>query len=202
MAGAGAVNPRSGPPWDDNWTRGTGLRMEIMDTATSDVWICQVEVDKDAARALVLPEGFRLSGVAAVMADEAWFDRSPDATEDGPVDTIDVDGLTFARVARPMRFDPVGPITVMTIDKHHTMRYRAGRTIELIDRGDGTLLTPAWASGRDVDRELPDGWSIIAVTLTSDLVTHIPHPATVAVLGDGSGFHGPLPRAVLDEATR
>ena len=188
--------------WTDNWTRGTGLRMEIMNAATRDVWICQTEVDKASARGLELPEGFQLSGLAGVTADEAWFDRSPDAEEDGPLDAMEVDGLRFARVARPIRFEAVGPITVMTIDKHHTMKYRSGRTIELIDRGDETVLSPAWAGRHEVDRELPGGWSIVSAALTSDLVADIPHPAIVAVLGDGSGFHGPLPRTLLDDATR
>ncbi|MEL7209584.1 MAG: hypothetical protein AAGK32_15335, partial [Actinomycetota bacterium] len=78
------------------------------------------------ARSLVLPEGFAVSGVAGVVADEAWFARSPDASDNGPVDTMLVGDLTFARVARPLRFESLGPITVVTVAKHHTMRYRAG----------------------------------------------------------------------------
>ena len=152
-----------------------------------------------------MPDGFRVSGVA----DEAWFDRSPGNDDVGPVDTMEVDGLRFARIARPMRFDTAGPIMLMTIDKHHTMRSRAGRTIELIDRGDDTVLVPAWAPSDQVKlvagengRELPDGWSMMSAALTADLVARIPHPATVAVLGDGSRFHGPIPRSLIDEATR
>ena len=42
-----------------------------------------------------------MSDIYGVIADEAWFDRSPGRDEDGPLDVMEVEGLRFARVARP-----------------------------------------------------------------------------------------------------
>jgi len=189
------------PEWVDNWTRGTGLRVEIMNTATADVWICQDEVDQDIVGSLALSDGFRVVGAAGLVADEAWFDRSPGSNVDGPLDTMQFGGLRFARVARPVGQEQFGPLTVLSIEKYHTMRYRAGRTIDVVDRGDGTVLTPAWAGARDCGVRLPEGWSIRPVELAGDLIARIPNPATVVMLADRSGFHGPVPRPLLDEVT-
>lgn len=186
--------------WADNWTRGDGLRVEIMAVATADVWLCQSPVEHDTVRGLAVPEGFRLSGLGTSVADEAYFARSPDAEADGPLDTMQVDGLRFCRVARPLRHESIGTATVVSVHKHHTMRYGAGRVIVVLDLGDGTVLTPAWSGRPGPQPGVPDGWRVDEVMLTADLVTRIPDPATVAVLADGSGFHGPVGRGLIDEA--
>lgn len=191
------------PQWTDNWTVGAGLRLEIMETATADVWLCQTPVEPAKVAALTLADGFTIVGAAPAVADVAYFDRSPDAEEDGPLEVREVDGLRFARVARPVGREAVGSqAMLLTVHKHHTMLYAAGRTISVLDLGDGELLTPAWAGPSDAEPELPAGWSLEHVTLTDDLVARIPDPATVAALADGSGFHGPVPRTSIDEVTR
>ncbi len=188
------------PSWSDNWTHGFGLRLEIMQTATADVWLCQEPVDRETVRALTLPDGFAIAGLGEAVADHAYFDRSPDAEADGPLDVLEVDGLRFSRVARPAGHEEIGPVMVFSVHKHHTMRYAAGRTISVLYRSDGTALTPAWAGSSPPEPELPVGWSLTPVELTADLVVRIPDPATV-VLVDGSGFHGPIPRSVIDEVS-
>ena len=88
----------------------------------------------------------------------------------------------------------------MSIDKHHTMLYAAGRVIDVLDFGDGSFATPAWASPKQEDAhapeqrgsDLPNGWALRTAELTDDLAASIPNPAKVAILADGSGFHGPL----------
>lgn len=188
------------PDWSDNWTIGRGgLRMEIIDATTRDVWLCHEVVTTERARSLPLPEGFAVSGVAEAVADLAYFRRSPEATVDGPVDTMVVDGLLFARVARPIGREPEHvDLNVLSIDKHHTMLYVAGRTIDVLDFGDGTVATPAFAPpARAADatgpsRPLPDRWRFRSVTLEHDLTAVVPNPARVVFFPDGSGFHGPV----------
>ncbi len=189
------------PDWTDNWTLGLGLRLEIMDTATSDVWLCQDPLDREIARGLNLPDGFAFLAVGEAVADEAYFDRSPDADADGPVEVMEVGGLRFSRVARPVGQETIGPLTVLTVHKHHTMRYAAGRTIPVLDRGNGAVLIPAWRGSDPSEPRLPEGWSLLSVELAADLVAQIPDPATVAVV-NGSGFHGPVAREAIDEVTR
>jgi len=206
-----ATDTRLGKPdWADNWTEGGGgLRVEIIDTATRAVWLCHAPVTYKRARSLPLPKGFSLSGIAHAVADLAYFGRSPGADTEGALDTIEVDGLRFAFVARPVGFDTIThdgvDTSVMTIDKHHTMLYAASRTIEVLDFGDGTVATPAWQSPRPPtdrhERVLPAGWSVRDVVLDDDLIAAIPNPARVAVLSDGAGFHGPLPISQLEGVT-
>jgi hypothetical protein len=182
--------------WVDNWTVGAGgLLMEIMETATRNVWLCHSPVTIERYRSIVLPEGFVASGVGRAVADVAYFRRSPGSGEDGPLETIDVDGLRFAFVARAgERENEITEAMVLAVDKHHSMFYAAGRSIEILDFGDGTVATPAFGpTGAEADdRPLPNGWSIRTVTLGDDLVVEIPNPARVAFFPDGAGYHGPV----------
>ena len=121
-------DPRLGnPEWVDNWTVGEGLRMEFID-AQGQVWLCHEPVTEQRARALSLPDGASLALLGGLVADAAYFSRSPLADTDGPLDTMEVDGLRFSFVARPVgqRTRREAP-TVLSIDKHHTMLYASGR---------------------------------------------------------------------------
>ena len=193
----------------DNWTVGAdSLLMEIMETETRKVFLCQQPVTPAQYRDLAPPEGFVKSGLGRSVADVAYFRRSPGAPYDGPLEMIDVDGMRFGFVARPGRpetdFDGV---VVLPVYKYHCMFFAAGRTIEIADFGDGWDYLPQVSSsstgagedhgegrrdGQTRERELPEGWSIRSVTLAQDLVAEIPYPARVCFLRDGSSFHGPL----------
>lgn len=185
------------PDWADNWTVGAGLRMEIMDEQTSDVWLGQEPISEAQALSLSLPSGFALSGLAGSVADLAWFSRSPGDECDGPLATMEVDGRRFARVARPLERDrTITDAIVLRVDKHHSVLFRSGRTIDVVELGGGRCLVPAWVpGGRSADRdelELPSDWSRHRVDLAADLLVQIPQPATVLIGKDGSGFHGPV----------
>jgi len=190
------------PDWVDNWTVGEGLRTEIIDS-DRQVWLCQSPVTKEQATGLSLPAGTAPALLGEAIADVAYFNRSPGATVDGPLDTLEVDGLRFSFVARPVGQRRVDGAVIMSIDKHHTMLYAAGRTIEVLDFGDGTFAAPAW-SGPDGERSEPvePGWMRRHVELTNDLIAVIPSPADVVIFDDGSGFHGPLPISQLENACR
>ncbi len=196
-------DPRIGnPDWVDNWTVGPGLRMEIMDSG-GRVWLCHEPVTKERARSLALPDGASPSLLGEAVADVAYFSRSPDSEIDGPLDTIEVDGLRFSFVARPGGQRTVEAASVLSVDKHHTMLYSAGRTIEVLDFGDGTFAPPAWTSpDRARSEPVEPGWVRRHVELTNDLIAVIPGPADVVIFADRCGFHGPLPISQLESATR
>ena len=185
--------------WSDNWTVGPGIRFELMDVAANSVWLCQTPVDPAAVQALDLPEGWVRAPLGEAGADLAFFRRSPGATADGPLDTREVAGHRMVRVAVPTPVAELAPgVHEVSVDKHHTVRFVARRTITVLDAGDGTVQVPAWASDRDMATPLPDGWSKRTVTLARDLTVALANPARLVIV-DGCGFHGPVPGPVLEE---
>ncbi len=68
------------------------------------------------------------------------------------LDTMEIDGLRFSFVGRSVAVERVDDVTVMSIDKHHTMLYAAGRAIDVLDFGDGTVATPAWTGSAPIGR--------------------------------------------------
>jgi len=203
-----APDPRLGnPEWSDNWTLGRGLRFELMEAETRRVFICQAEVTATEVGSFEPPAGFGHALAGAARADVAFFARSPGADHDGPLETLELGGRRFAYVARPIEFDTLASGAVeMTIDKHHAMLYRAGRTLDLLDFGDGTVATPAWGStdpsAELTDGMLLDGWTLRRVRLADDLLTTIPNPARVIVLDQAFGFHGPVDTALIERVTQ
>ena len=116
------------------------------------------------------------------------------------LDTMEIDGLRFSFVGRPVAVERVDDVTVMSIDKHHTMLYAAGRAIDVLDFGDGTVATPAWTGSAPIGRRRSTQRAGRCAPSSSalDLLAVIPNPATV-VMFNGFGFHGPLPIAQLEE---
>lgn len=189
--------------WTDNWTvGGTVLRGEIMD-ASGCIWLAQEPMTIEQYEALQLPEGFHRSGVGVSCADWAYFRRSPLALVDGPLEAREVSGVRFARVALPSTaVDPgVSGALVLPVYKYHRVFYRAGRTIEIADFGDGWDYVPQAVGcrlpGTRWDeplppRVLPEGWSVREVTLSEDLTVDLPHPTRVCILASGESFMGPI----------
>lgn len=207
MVGAGIVtvvadSDIGNVDWTDNWTIGPGIRFELMEVATRSVWLCQTPVDPAELQDLDLPDGWVLAPVGAAGADLAYFRRSPGAAVDGPLEARDVAGHRMVRVAVPVAQEHLeAGVQLLSIDKHHTVRLAAGRTIDVLDAPDGTVQIPAWSSSRRLTTPLPAGWSSRPVTLTRPLTVALPNPARLVTV-DGCGFHGPVSAADIDEATR
>ena len=91
-------------------------------------------------------------------------------------------------------------------DALHRELAASGRTLDVLEFGDGTVATPAWSSPDPTatlrDDMLEVGWTLRRVRLVGDLLTIIPNPARVIVLDQAFGFHGPVDRAVIDRATQ
>ena len=65
------------PDWVDNWTLGgLELHVELMDTASKDVWLAQEPFTRRRFEALEAPEGFVKSGIGRSAHDAAFFRRS------------------------------------------------------------------------------------------------------------------------------
>jgi len=194
------------PEWVDNWTLGPGLRLELMEAATGRVFLSQEPATAAEVASFETPERFRHALVGEAVADMAFFARSPGADDDGPVEMIELGGRRFAFVARSVEIATLASGAVeMTIDKHHAVLHRAGRTLDLLDFGDGTVATPAWGS-TDPSVELTaqmldDGWKLRRIRLADDVLTTIPSPARVIVLDHAFGFHGPVDEAIVSRVS-
>ncbi len=187
--------------WTSNWTLdGRSVYGEIMELATLKIWLCQQAVTPEEYEALQVPTGFIKSGLGKAEHDAAFFRRAPGATENGQLATMVVDGRTFAQVAIPGEMEPgFSEVLVLAVDKHHSVMFAAGRTIEILDCGDGMAYVPQVSDvvglpgmTRQNERVLPDGWSINKVTLKHDLFLEIPNPARVSFFFSGHSFQGPV----------
>lgn len=192
------------PEWADNWTLGPGLRFELMEIATRRVFLYQPPVTAAELAEFDVPEGFTHVLAGAAQADMAFFSRSPGADGDGPVEIVELGGRRFAHIAQPMGIDTAASGAVeMTIDKHHALLHRAGRVLDVLDFGDGTVATPAWGAPDPAvgltDRMLEDEWTLRRLRLTTDLLVTIPNPARVIVLDESFGFHGPIDGALIED---
>ena len=188
------------PEWIPNWTIGRpGPYMEITELANRTVWLCQQPISYEEGNALALPEGFAITGIGESAHDAAFFPRSPDATEDGPLETMIVGKYTFSKVGKPGKPEAgFKDVLVLPVYKYHRVLFKAGRTIEILTMEDGKDYVPnvyglkAMFGKTPKERILPATWSIRAITLQEDLILEIPNPARVCFFKTGSGFHGPV----------
>jgi len=186
-----ALTNLGNPDWTPNWTIGrSGPYMEITEIANRTVWLCQQPISYEEGQALSLPKGFAITGIGEAAHDAAFFPRSPDATEDGPLETMKVGNYIEAGFKE---------VLVLPVYKYHRVLFKAGRTIEVLTMEDGKDYVPnvygikgIFAKQIPKERVLPDGWSIWRITLTKDLLLEIPNPARVCFFRTGSGFHGPV----------
>ena len=188
------------PDWTPNWTiGGIDWFAEIRQNSTGEVWLCQRPISKEAFGKLQLPEGFSITGIGKAAHDVAYFRRSPGAKVDGSLDTLEIEGYTFSRVAKPgMLESGFVDVIVLPVYKYHILQFNAGRTIEILTMEDGQNYVPnvTELSGMfhktTKERVLPEGWTIRKEILKQDLIVEIPCPARVCFFRSGHGFHGPV----------
>ncbi len=121
----------------------TGLHMEILEPSTRKVWQTLQPVTRANYEALDPGPAFIKVGIASGAMDASYFRRSPGADEDGPMQTLELGGHTWSYCARPSGDPPTlpggekGP-RQLSVDKHHTLVFWAGRSLPLIRLPDGT----------------------------------------------------------------
>jgi hypothetical protein len=187
--------------WPNNWTPLGGREyVEVIRHEDRTVWMCQQSMSREAFDAIEVPEGWSKLGIGSGLHDVAFFRRSPGKPFDGPLDVVEIDGWTFAQVARPGKPEPgFERVTVLPVYKYHRVGFVAGRTISILDMGDGWDYVPqvSAASFRpDADSgnapEMPEGWSIRDVVLDEDLLVEMPYPARVCFFDTGDSWQGPV----------
>ena len=173
----------------------TGLHMEILEPSTRKVWQTLQPVTRANYEALDPGPDFIKVGIASGAMDASYFRRSPGADEDGPMQTLELGGHTWSYCARPSGDPPTlpggekGP-RQLSVDKHHTLVFWAGRPLPLIRRPDGTEYVHT-IQGREA-LLLPDGWTYRELELRERLTVHLPAPTTVFFFPNRDSFQGPV----------
>ena len=172
-----------------------GLRAEIMDMRTLDVWLCQQPVTEAQYAALAPEPPFFKSGLGRAAMDIAWFDRSPDAAADGPLSTLTVDGFVFCHVARPRDFSGLArgdAPTRLLIEKHHVLGFDAGSRVRLIVQADDRIFVQQTTAIDGAGPPPVAGWLVREITLRSPWVCKLPFPCEVFFFQNLSSCAGPL----------
>jgi len=174
------------------------LHMEILDTTNRNVWQTIEPISLQEYKAVVLDPPWVKVGVGASVFDEHWFDRSPDAAESGAMAVRDIGGRGFALCARApadggtLPAGPDGPRRLL-VEKHHVVRYRAGRTVSILSTPDAGEYVHVVESG--IAREplvLPPGWRVRSLELAADWIVPLPVPTTAYFFANRDGYQGPL----------
>ncbi len=182
------------PP--ENVTRQPRLpHMEVMNPQTGDVWLCQEPVVLAQFKALRVAPPLMKSGFTTGAMDAAHFLRSPGAAADGPLETCIVDGLTFARVARVVRFGgiPRGDLpSLMKVDKHHSMTFAGGRDVTLARLPDGQLYVEQTECVPGKTFTAPADWHLSSLRLAADWTVLLPSPVDAWFFASLRSFLGPV----------
>lgn len=187
----------AGVPAENFLTAVGELHAEVMENATLDVWQSCGPVSREELDALELEEGWRRVGVGRGAMDAHCFRRSPGAGEDGPVRLRQIGGREFLLCARPAsapeRVAGDGGPTLLQVDKHHTIVFEAGRTVDWLTLPDGREFVHVIAAEAGAPPlGLPDGWKVASRAVERELVIHLPSPTTVFFFPNGDSFQGPI----------
>jgi hypothetical protein len=173
------------------------LHGEILDPSTRNVWQSLEPITREQYKALPLEAGWVPVGVGRGAMDEHWFARSPGAEEDGPMQVREIGGRRFGLCARPASMPtevagPGGP-RFLLVEKHHVLRFVAGRAVPVLVHADGDRFVHVIEGGADKSPlTLPDGWKLDSVKLSADWVVRLPTPTTVFFFPNGDSYQGPV----------
>ena len=186
---------------------GAGARAEIIDPTTGQVWQTLDGCDLEAFGRLDLPAPFQPVGVGTPAMDENWFDRSPGAAENGPMDCRSIAGRRWGYCASPASgpskpFGDEGP-TEMQVDKHHALRFAAGRRVPVLKSPEGETFVHVIAGrgfsdvivdprAKAASFVVPTGWRIGEVEIAEDWVLRLPNPTRVFFFPTRDSFQGPI----------
>ena len=170
------------------------LHLELMDPRSFDVWLCQSPVTAAQVKAFKPEAPYLKSGAAHAAMDAAWFLRSPGAACEGELESRSIGGLEFVRVARPLGFKGLAPgasPTRVEVDKHHVLRFAAGRALMFAKIGDNWFVQQTVRSDGEAFAP-PADWMMRLVLLNRDWEVRLPAPATVWFFRNLDSFAGPV----------
>lgn len=176
------------------------LHMEVFDSRTADVWLCQRPVTVAEYRELPVGAPYVKSGLARSAMDFAWFLRSPGAAAEGPLDGRIIGGLPMVRVARPLDFKGFAAgdaPTRLQIDKHHVIGFNAGTRALLVQLPDGAFYVQQTVGAGPLRIPIPADWNLCELKSPAPWSICLPSPVTVYFFRNLTSFQGPVTREQL-----
>ena len=173
------------------------LHGEILDPSTGNVWQSLEPITREDYQALPLEPGWLRVGIGRGAMDEHWFTRSPGADADGPMELREIGGRRFGLCARPASAPtrPAGPEgpRLLRVQKHHVLRFAAGREVPLLLHPDGERFVHVIEGGAGkAPLALAAGWKLESLKLAEDWVLELATPTTVFFFPNGDSYQGPL----------
>lgn len=173
-----------------------GLHMEVIDTATGQVWMSAAPVLQAEFEALELEPPLAKVGIGRAAMDRAAFQYSPGAPGE-PVRERMIDGRVYINVAAPQAQKlpavPGGPIEI-SVDKAHLIGFEAGRSVTILRLPEGDFVEVVGDASLDQTLVLPRGGSLHQFNLEQPWVISLPNPTrTFFWLGKKlRSFQGPV----------
>ena len=79
------------------------------------------------------------------------------------------------------------------MDKHHVLRFEAGREIPILVDTAGERLVHVIEGGEGkAPLAVPEGWTLESIPLEREWVLPLPNPTTVFFFPNGDSFQGPI----------
>lgn len=185
----------------------TRARAEVIEPAMGRVWQSVEPCSAEEFAAIDLPDSLRRVGTGCGAMDEMWFDRSPGAGADGPMEERIIDGRRFAHCASPASapskpFGDAGP-TEMSVGKFHALRFCAGRAVPVMRSPEGEFFVHVIDSQKGRSNiglgtpsrgalVMPDECALGRVELDQDWILRLPNPTRVFFFPNGDSFQGPI----------
>ena len=164
--------------------------MEVMSPATGDVWLLQDPVSMEEFKSLRVEPPLVKIGFTAASMDSAHFCRSPGAGADGPVETREIGGRRFARIARVRKFGGFAART--EVEKHHRVTFDAGRAVTLARLPDGLLYVEQTDCMPGKSFQPPADWQMVTLKLTQPWSLQVACPVSVYFFDSLRSFQGPV----------
>ena len=135
------------------------------------------------------------SGSTARPPGNAWLGRTFPLSRR-------VDGSAAPKSAATRPFGEAGPLE-LSVDKHHALRFAAGRRIPVLRTAEGAFFVHVIVGG-DTSTVgvlgtpskdglvVPDGCRLGEVALEQDWVVRLPNPTRALFFSSGDSFQGPL----------
>ena len=155
--------------------------MELSDRSDGRVWMSTAPVTREQYDAFEVEPPLARIGIGLASMDAAAFRRSPGGESGVPVETRKLHGVEFLCVARPVGIEPPqsagGPMRV-TVDKHHSVAFLAGRELCVLERDGEHFVEVVGDDRSDAERVLPPGARLRTIRIDAPWIVDLPTPTT------------------------